>query len=37
MLTQAVAEKNMDMAITHIEALKTVKDSVMRIRMESLG
>lgn len=37
MLTQAVAEKNMDMAIAHIEALKTVKDSVMRIRMESLG
>lgn len=37
MLTQAVVEKNMDMAIKHIEALKTVKDSVMRIRMESLG
>jgi len=37
MLTQAIAEKNMDMAIKHIEALKTVKDSVMRIRMESLG
>ena len=37
MLTQAVVEKNMDIAIKHIEALKTVKDSVMRIRMESLG
>jgi homoserine dehydrogenase len=37
MLTQAITEKNMDMAIKHIEALKTVKDSVMRIRMESLG
>jgi homoserine dehydrogenase len=36
-LTQAVVEKNMDMAIKHIEALKTVKDSIMRIRMESLG
>lgn len=37
MLTQVIAEKNMDMAIKDIEALKTVKDSVMRIRMESLG
>jgi len=37
MLTQAVAEKNMDMAIRHIAALKTVTGSVMRIRMESLG
>ena len=37
MLTQTVVEKNMDMAIRHIEKLQTVKDSVMRIRMESLG
>ncbi|MCL4139544.1 UNVERIFIED_CONTAM: hypothetical protein GTU68_041597, partial [Idotea baltica] len=37
MLTQAIAEKNMNKAIKHIEALKTVKDSVMRIRMETLG
>ncbi len=37
MLTQAVQEKNMDAAIKQIEALSTVKDSVMRIRMESLG
>ena len=36
MLTQKVVEKNMDLAIKDIEALKTVKDSVMRIRMESL-
>ncbi len=36
-LTQAVVEKNMDMAIQDIEALTTVKESVMRIRMESLG
>ena len=36
MLTQKVVEKNMDSAIKDIEALKTVKDSVMRIRMESL-
>jgi homoserine dehydrogenase len=37
MLTQAVVEKNMDQAITQIEALDTVPDSIMRIRMESLG
>jgi len=37
MLTQEVVEKNMDAAIEQIEALKTVTDSVMRIRMESLG
>jgi len=37
MLTHEVSEKNMDAAITQIEALSTVKDSVMRIRMESLG
>jgi homoserine dehydrogenase len=36
-LTQEVLEKNMDAAIEQIEALSTVKDSVMRIRMESLG
>lgn len=37
MLTQPVAEKNMDEAIAQIEALDTVKDAIMRIRMESLG
>jgi homoserine dehydrogenase len=37
MLTQAVVEKNMDRAIAQIEALDTVPDSIMRIRMESLG
>tara|TARA_R110001583_G_scaffold177418_2_gene332563 strand:- start:66672 stop:67982 length:1311 start_codon:yes stop_codon:yes gene_type:complete len=37
MLTHEVLEENMDAAITQIEALSTVKDSVMRIRMESLG
>jgi len=37
MLTHEVLEKNMDAAITQIEALSTVNDSVMRIRMESLG
>jgi len=37
MLTQEVVEKNMDAAIAQIEALETVTDSVMRIRMESLG
>jgi homoserine dehydrogenase len=37
MLTHNVVEKNMDAAIKQIEALPTVKDSVMRIRMESLG
>ncbi|MDO7596416.1 MAG: homoserine dehydrogenase [Pseudomonadota bacterium] len=37
MLTHEVLEKNMDAAIMQIEALSTVKDSVMRIRMESLG
>ena len=36
-LTQEVVEKNMDAAISQIEALSTVKESVMRIRMESLG
>jgi homoserine dehydrogenase len=36
-LTQEVLEKNMDAAIKQIEALSTVKESVMRIRMESLG
>jgi homoserine dehydrogenase len=37
MLTQAVVERNMDRAIAEIEALDTVPDSIMRIRMESLG
>ncbi len=37
MLTQKVIEKNMDTAISQIEALQSVQDSVMRIRMESLG
>jgi homoserine dehydrogenase len=37
MLTHEVLEENMDAAIMQIEALSTVKDSVMRIRMESLG
>jgi len=37
MLTQAVIEKNMDQAIAQIEALDTVPDSIMRIRMESLS
>lgn len=37
MLTHEVVEKNMDAAISQIEALSTVKDSIMRIRMESLG
>jgi homoserine dehydrogenase len=37
MLTHEVLEKNMDAAIMQIEALSTVKDSVMLIRMESLG
>lgn len=37
MLTQAVVEENMDRAIAQIEALDTVPDSIMRIRMESLG
>lgn len=37
MLTQAVVEKNMDRAIAEIEALDTVPDAIMRIRMESLG
>ena len=37
MMTQAVVEKNMDQAIAQIEALDTVPDSIMRIRMESLG
>jgi len=37
MLTQPVVEKNMNAAIAQIEALTTVTESVMRIRMESLG
>ena len=37
MLTQEVVEKNMNAAIKQIEALQSVTDSVMRIRMESLG
>lgn len=37
MLTQPVVEKNMDEAISQIESLDTVKDAIMRIRMESLG
>jgi homoserine dehydrogenase len=37
MLTQPVVEKNMNAAIAQIEALTTVTDSVMRIRMETLG
>ena len=37
MLTQEIVEKNMDAAITQIEALQSVNDSVMRIRIESLG
>lgn len=37
MLTHEVLEKNMNVAIAQIEALSTVTDSVMRIRMESLG
>lgn len=37
MLTQQVIEKNMNTAISQIEALQSVKDSVMRIRVESLG
>lgn len=37
MLTQEVVEKNMNAAIEEIEALQTVQDSIMRIRMESLG
>lgn len=37
MLTHEVAEKNMNAAIEKIEALQSVNDSVMRIRMESLG
>lgn len=37
MLTQEIVEKNMDAAIAQIEALPSVKDSIMRIRMESLG
>lgn len=37
MLTQPVVEKNMDEAIAQIESLDTVKDAIMRIRMESLG
>jgi len=36
-LTQEIAEKNMNAAISQIEALETVNDSIMRIRMESLG
>ncbi|PHS68765.1 MAG: homoserine dehydrogenase [Methylophaga sp.] len=37
MLTQQVVEKNMNAAIAQIEELQSVTDSVMRIRMESLG
>jgi len=37
LLTQQVLEKNMDAAIESIEALQTVTDSIMRIRVESLG
>jgi len=37
MLTQQVVEKKMDAAIAQIEALASVKNSVMRIRVESLG
>ncbi|AFJ02491.1 Homoserine dehydrogenase [Methylophaga frappieri] len=37
MLTQPVAEQNMDEAIAQIEALDTVKTTIMRIRMETLG
>lgn len=36
-LTQEVVEKNMDEAIAQMEALDTVSDSIMRIRVESLG
>ncbi len=36
-LTKRVIEKNMDRAISQIEALNPVKESVMRIRMELLG
>ncbi|NQY26101.1 MAG: homoserine dehydrogenase [Piscirickettsiaceae bacterium] len=37
MLTQQIVEKNMDAAMSQIEALQSVTDSVMRIRVESLG
>ncbi|MBL1319481.1 MAG: homoserine dehydrogenase [Methylophaga sp.] len=37
MLTQQIVEKNMNAAISQMEALESVKDSVMRIRVESLG
>ena len=37
MLTQQIVEKNMNTAISQIEALDSVDDSVMRIRVESLG
>lgn len=37
MLTHEVTEKNMDAAIEEIEALSSVNEKVMRIRMESLG
>ena len=37
MLTQQIVEKNMNAAIANIEALESVKGSVMRIRVESLG
>jgi homoserine dehydrogenase len=36
-LTQEIVEKNMDAAIKQIEALSSVNESVMRVRMESLG
>jgi homoserine dehydrogenase len=37
MLTHEVTEKNMNAAIEEIEALSSVNEKVMRIRMESLG
>jgi homoserine dehydrogenase len=36
-LTQTVVEKSMDDAIAEVEALASVSDSVMRIRVESLS
>jgi homoserine dehydrogenase len=37
LMTQQVVEKNVDAAIAQIEALDTVNQPVMRIRIESLG
>lgn len=37
MLTQTTLEKEMNAAITEIEALSSINDKVSRIRMESLG